>query len=485
MEMNKIFKGILQVKALPAQPEAGVIYFVREFNGETPTGNAKVYFGSRLYGEVNVSKFAELEAAIEANATGITANAGAIEAINKTLGEWSENLGTVATAVVANKDAIATLNGDAETDGSVAKAVAVAKSELVNGASEGYDTLSGLETKIKAVDQKVTDKNVSAEGDDYVTASAEGNKVTVAASESTKASLALADSALQAADKTELNNLITAETKAREDAVALVDNKVTALTETFETYTGATAETLGGLRTDINTVSGAVADNTTKLNAILNGTGVTDALDSFIELQEWIDSHGVEVSGITSAIKANEEAIKANEEAISSLAESKLDVTAHTAYTGATAETLSGLRTDVDAVSGAVADHVTATTEAIRIAKEEAISAATVYTDSEISALTEVVNTKLDITTHEAYTASTKTVLDDIESRLTAITAGAVTSVASSGKTITVTNDEGAVNVEVNTLGHEASGQEGYVILNKTEEGALYGVMYYGGDDAE
>ena len=477
MEMNKIFKGILQVKALPTQPEAGIIYFVREHGADNqPTGNAKVYFGSRLYGEVNASKLSELDAAIKANASAITENADAIELINQKLGEWTENLGTVATAVVTNKDAIALLNGGVEKEGSVAKtvadAVADAKSELLGDAAEDYNTLGKLEDKIQAVAKSVEDKNVEATGDTYVSASAEGNKVTVAATQKTIDAIALAETALQAADKTELNNLITAETKAREDAVALVDGKVTALTETFETYTGATAETLGGLRTDVN-------DNTAKLNAILNGTGVTEALDSFIELQEWIENHGTEVSGITSAIKTNEEAI-------SGLAESKLDVTAHTAYTGATAETLSGLRTDVDAVSGAVADHVTATTEAIKTAKEEAISAATAYTNSEISALTEVVNTKLDITAHTAYTADTKSVLDSIESRLTAITDNAVTSIASSGKTITVTDDDkGAVNVEVNTLAHAASGQEGYVILNKTEEGALYGVMYYGGDDAE
>ena len=102
-----------------------------------------------------------------------------------------------------------------------------------------------------------------------------------------------------------------------------------------------------------------------------------------------------------------------------------------------------------------------------------------------VSALTAVVNTKLDKATHEAYTATTQTVLAGIESRLSAITDNAVTSIASSGKTITVTETEGgAFNVEVNTLAVEAAQANGYIAI-ENNGGALYGVMYYGGDDAE
>lgn len=52
--------------------------------------------------------------------------------------------------VGANETAIATLNGDASTAGSVAKAVADAKSDVVGDASEGYNTLGKLEDKIQA-----------------------------------------------------------------------------------------------------------------------------------------------------------------------------------------------------------------------------------------------------------------------------------------------------------------------------------------------
>lgn len=52
--------------------------------------------------------------------------------------------------VGANETAITTLNGDASTAGSVAKAVADAKAELVGDAAEGYNTLGKLEDKILA-----------------------------------------------------------------------------------------------------------------------------------------------------------------------------------------------------------------------------------------------------------------------------------------------------------------------------------------------
>lgn len=58
--------------------------------------------------------------------------------------------------------------------------------------------LSGVQD---AINEAVANKNVTASGDAYVSASASGNKVTVAATESTKTSLGKADSALQSISK--------------------------------------------------------------------------------------------------------------------------------------------------------------------------------------------------------------------------------------------------------------------------------------------
>lgn len=103
---------------------------------------------------------------------------------------------TVTTGSIAEGDT------SVVTGGAVYTAIDAAKSEL-----------SG----------QISNKNVSAEGDTLVSASAANNKVTVAATEELSGAVALAKSALQAADKTELQNKI--------DAIDVVgDNRYIAVT---------------------------------------------------------------------------------------------------------------------------------------------------------------------------------------------------------------------------------------------------------------
>lgn len=78
-------------------------------------------------------------------------------------------------------------------------------SETLQAVADASETAKGLAeaSDVKAyVDAQVGAKNVTAAGDDYVSATASGNKVTVAATDATKAFLALADSALQKDDIT-------------------------------------------------------------------------------------------------------------------------------------------------------------------------------------------------------------------------------------------------------------------------------------------
>lgn len=74
------------------------------------------------------------------------------------------------TAIGVNTAAIAKLNGDKTTNGSVAKAVADAKAELLGDAATEYNTLGKLEDKIQAVDAKVSSAHteVVAKGDGHV-----------------------------------------------------------------------------------------------------------------------------------------------------------------------------------------------------------------------------------------------------------------------------------------------------------------------------
>ena len=82
------------------------------------------------------------------------------------------------TAIGVNAAAIAKLNGDKTTTGSVAKAVADAKAELLGDAATEYNTLGKLEDKIQALDVKATKAHTE------VVAKADGH-VTVAVADST------------------------------------------------------------------------------------------------------------------------------------------------------------------------------------------------------------------------------------------------------------------------------------------------------------
>lgn len=81
-------------------------------------------------------------------------------------------------AIGTNAAAIAKLNGDKTTTGSVAKAVADAKAELLGDAATEYNTLGKLEDKIQALDVKATKAHTE------VVAKADGH-VTVAVTDST------------------------------------------------------------------------------------------------------------------------------------------------------------------------------------------------------------------------------------------------------------------------------------------------------------
>lgn len=113
----------------------------------------------------------------------IVENGGKVEAVTVTendIAKASDLTTEVARAKAAEKvnaDAIAVLNGDAATAGSVAKAVADAKSKLIGGASAGYDTFAEVEAAIKAVSAAA----ISVEAGNGINVSKEGIVNTVSA----------------------------------------------------------------------------------------------------------------------------------------------------------------------------------------------------------------------------------------------------------------------------------------------------------------
>lgn len=148
-----------------------------------------------------------------------------------------------ATAAQGAKADTAIQNGVSGTYVSVSKEGTNLKvSETVQPVSTASDSAKGLAeaSDVKAyVDAQVGGKNVSAEGDAYVSATASGNKVTVTATDSTKASLALADSAVQKVETGATNG--TVKVDGTEVAVAGLKSAAYVETTAFDAAGSASA----------------------------------------------------------------------------------------------------------------------------------------------------------------------------------------------------------------------------------------------------
>lgn len=491
---NLTFKGIQQVFAsgfTANNATNGVLYFVRNAG----TGDAEIYFGKKHYGSLNATQIAGLKASIKQNTDDIAA-------IETLLGDFSSqmttNIKTVAQVTKANADAIAELKGDGE--GSVAKAIADLKGTL---ADDDAKTLEAINDELDTLQVNINNAKNEAitSATTYTnTRETEIRKDLTGSIQSLNNALDGRIDALEAIsgqshthkNKTVLDDITSDKVagwdKAKEDIdVFLSGNTVDALDtlkeiQEYISKDGEAADNLVKAIASAQTAADTAQDEVDALE-LLVGAGFTNekTVASEIARVEVIANAAQTAGQVSAAITTSLDALdftgsdgemvtislEQTNGKITSLSVSETGLTnaldaiknGITTYTGATDNTLTKLRTDVDAVSGTA--------------------------DNNSTAITNLQSTKLDKATHEAYTASTKSVLDDIQESLSSITNNAVTSVGSSGSTITVTEDKGAVNVEVNTLAHAESGQDGYVILNKTNDGALYGVMYYGGDDAE
>ena len=142
-------------------------------------------------------------------------------------------------AVNTNTDAIAILKGDAETDGSVAKAVADAKKELLGDAAEGYKTFGELEEKIIASAAELADvqedvdkffkdasfaenaKDTLKELQEYITSDAEGALAMSEAIADNKTAIATlnGDAKTDGSVAKAIADAKTAETTARNQAI--------------------------------------------------------------------------------------------------------------------------------------------------------------------------------------------------------------------------------------------------------------------------
>ena len=191
------------------------------------------------------------------------------------------------TAIGVNAAAIAKLNGDEATNGSVAKAVADAKAELLGDAAAEYNTLGKLEDKIQALDVKATKAHTE------VVAKAEGH-VTVAVADSTDGTHKVVtvsenDIASDTALKGEVNRAKAAEDKIEASVGLAADGSHV---KTNGNYTSGATTVVGeiaALDTQVKANADAIAAETTRATQA-EAKALADAKEYTDKALEWIDA---------------------------------------------------------------------------------------------------------------------------------------------------------------------------------------------------
>lgn len=223
-------------------------------------------------------------------------------------------------AVKANTDAIAVLNGDANTEGSIAKAVATLNGSIsaVEGkadaaqvaADKAQGEVDALETYVGTFTH-ATAKSVV----EYVDAKTAGIATDAALAE-LQGKVAAAEGAidaieadyLKAADKTALQDQITA--NAGEIATIKGDYlKAADKTELEGKIDLKAAQT--DLEAEIERATGAEESLQTQINTIMNNPDAEGAINSINEFTQYVAEHGEIAEGFRADINKNKEDISA------------------------------------------------------------------------------------------------------------------------------------------------------------------------------
>ena len=311
------------------------------------------------------------------------------------------------TDVEAVDAKITTLNGDANTDGSVAKAVAEGV-ETAQSYADGVALTAEDNAKSYALDLYGSLFESDESGGQTIRAIAteEAEKVEEKLTIRVKA---IEDDYLVESDKTELANAISAE-KERAEGIE------------------------GGLRTDVDAIKAdylKASDKEalqTQINTIMNNPDAEGAINSINEFTKYVEDHGTIAEGFRTDIDKNKEDIAANAKAIADQAtadaatyETKTDAAAklaeakeyadgintaldarldtleainHDAYTAADATLKAELQAEIDADVKALADGAVATNAAAIAKNAEDIAtkanASDVYTKTETYTKAEV-----------------------------------------------------------------------------------------------
>ena len=210
------------------------------------------------------------------------------------------------TQVKTNADAIATLNGAATVVGSVAKAVADAKAELLGDAAADYNTLGKLEDKIQALDSKAeaAHTEVKEKTSGHVTVavadSTDGTHKVVTVSENDIASATALTAETSRATTAENTNAkaITDEKTRAKGAEDTIESSVGLATDgshvtTKGNYTKAATTVVGeiaALDTQVKTNADGIAENKSKISTLNGSDTVEGSVDNKIKVAlTWVE----------------------------------------------------------------------------------------------------------------------------------------------------------------------------------------------------
>jgi hypothetical protein len=514
---NFVFKGIQQVKALPASPEKGVLYFVREFANGEATGNMSVYFGSRCYGKVEATRLAKIE-------SDILALDGRVDDIESTIGAWTEeftgDLKTIAQVVSNHESRIVTAEGNA----SAAVDTANSAKDIANEAKQiAQGAVTDVTEQVKAAEAAQTAAEAAQTAAEAAKVGAESAKAGADAAQSgaTEAKNAAAQSAADAEDakdaavvaqgaaETAQAGAVAAQGKAETAQAGAVSaqGKAEAAQAAAEAAK-VDAEAARDAALNANTSASAVAAEAKNIAQSANTTA-DEAKNIAQSAKTFVDSLEI-VSGASEDTTVKEEyklmvgdkqlgdTIKIYKD--SSLVSLTLEDKDESGKAG---QFLKYTYIDVNGVEKSTYVDVSVLLSQSEFGDGLQVSSAgvvSIKTDKDTESFLTVGNNGLKLSGVQSAIDSAKdsimAVIGDtfdsdnsVESVIASIQSSlSNVNVKSDDKTvvITKTEDKAEFDVAVNTkVLSEGEKTAGYIEFLKDNNGALYGVMYYGGDDAE
>ena len=471
---NFVFKGIQQVKALPTTPEKGVIYFVREHKDGVATNDMSIYFGSRCYGKVEATRLAKIEA-------DILALDGRVDSIEAALGAWAEeftgDLKTVAQVVADHEDRIVSANTNA------GNAVATANDALA-AANEAKNIASSAVTDVTAQVNAANAAKTAAEAAQAKAETAEANaKTAQGAAETAKNEAVAAQGAAETAEANAEAAQSAAEA-AKDDAVSAKTDATAAKEAAVVAQGAAEAAKDDAVSAKTDAVNAKTAAETAKADAVAAQTGATAAKEAAVVAQGAAETAQTKAEAAQAAAEAAKAAAEASNTSATAIANEAKSIagSANTKAESAVATANSAMTyvNKLQIVSGAGTSNTVKEEYKLMVDNEQLGDTIKIYKDSSLKSMTLV-----DEDGSGKAGQFLKYVYIDNEGgeQTTYVDVSLLLSEAEFGDGLQV-DTTGNVSVKIKALSADEQ-LGGNIQLQKDADGALYGVMYYGGDDTE